>query len=112
MNGWEVAKQARGIDPVFPVIYMTGAAAQQWGSHGVPNSILVRKDREITSEPVKQVAFGLVRCEVTDQSNIRLRLSEAFRLAPNSPSSPTSRSLCSGVSIREKAEVKLELQAN
>ena len=30
MNGWEVAKQAREIDPVFPVIYMTGAAAQQW----------------------------------------------------------------------------------
>jgi len=43
MNGWEVAKQARKIDPVFPVIYMTGAAAEQWGSHGVPNSILLRK---------------------------------------------------------------------
>jgi DNA-binding response OmpR family regulator len=43
MNGWEVAKQAREIDPVFPVIYMTGAAAEQWGSHGVPNSILLKK---------------------------------------------------------------------
>jgi CheY-like chemotaxis protein len=39
MNGWEVAKQAREIDPGFPVVYMTGAAADQWGSHGVPNSL-------------------------------------------------------------------------
>jgi DNA-binding response OmpR family regulator len=43
MNGWEVAKRAREIDPVFPVIYMTGAAAEQWGSRGVPNSILLIK---------------------------------------------------------------------
>jgi CheY-like chemotaxis protein len=43
MNGWEVAKQAREIDPAFPVVYMTGAAADQWGSHGVPNSILLRQ---------------------------------------------------------------------
>lgn len=43
MNGWEVAKQAREIDPGFPVVHMTGAAADQWGSHGVPNSILLRK---------------------------------------------------------------------
>jgi CheY-like chemotaxis protein len=43
MNGWEVAKKAREIDPEFPVVYMTGAAAEQWGSHGVPNSILLKK---------------------------------------------------------------------
>jgi DNA-binding response OmpR family regulator len=43
MNGWEVAKQAREIDPKFPVVYVTGAAAEQWGSHGVPNSILLKK---------------------------------------------------------------------
>ena len=43
MNGWKVAKKAREIDPEFPVVYMTGAAAEQWGSHGVPNSILLRK---------------------------------------------------------------------
>jgi len=42
MNGWQVAKQAREIDPLFPV-YMTGAAAEQWASHGVPNSILLEK---------------------------------------------------------------------
>ena len=43
MDGWEVARQARQIDPAFPVIYMTGAAADKWGSLGVPNSILVTK---------------------------------------------------------------------
>jgi DNA-binding response OmpR family regulator len=43
IDGWEVAKQAREIDPEFPVIYVTGAAAEQWASHGVPNSILLTK---------------------------------------------------------------------
>jgi DNA-binding response OmpR family regulator len=43
MNGWEVAKQAREIDPTFPIIYMTGAAADEWPSHGVPNSVLLKK---------------------------------------------------------------------
>jgi DNA-binding response OmpR family regulator len=43
INGWEIAKQAREIDPEFPVIYMTGAAADQWASHGVPNSVLLTK---------------------------------------------------------------------
>ena len=43
MDGWEVAREAREIDPAFPVVYMTGAAADQWASHGVPNSILLCK---------------------------------------------------------------------
>jgi CheY-like chemotaxis protein len=43
MDGWEVGKQARQIDPAFPGIYMTGAAADQWASHGVPNSVLLTK---------------------------------------------------------------------
>jgi DNA-binding response OmpR family regulator len=43
MDGWGVAKQARGIDPTFPMIYMTGVAADQWPSHGVPNSVLLTK---------------------------------------------------------------------
>ncbi len=43
MNGWEVAKQARLIDPSFPVVYTTGAAAGQWPVYGVPNSVLLEK---------------------------------------------------------------------
>lgn len=30
IDGWEVAKQARQLDPAFPIIYMTGAAADEW----------------------------------------------------------------------------------
>ena len=43
MGGWEVAKVAREIDPEFPIVYMTGASADQYASHGVPNSILLTK---------------------------------------------------------------------
>ena len=43
LDGWQVAKRAREIDPSLPVVYMTGAAAEQWSSHGVPNSILLEK---------------------------------------------------------------------
>ena len=43
MNGWEVAKFAREMDPAFPIVYMTGAATGEWASHGVPNSILLNK---------------------------------------------------------------------
>ncbi|MGC2811217.1 MAG: response regulator [Bradyrhizobium sp.] len=43
MDGWKVAKKAREIDPTFPVIYMTGASADQWGANGVPNGVLLTK---------------------------------------------------------------------
>ena len=43
MTGWEVAKQARQIEPGFPIVYITGAAADDWASHGVPHSILLVK---------------------------------------------------------------------
>jgi DNA-binding response OmpR family regulator len=43
LSGWDVAKRAREINPDLPVIYMTGAAAEQWASHGVPNSVLLTK---------------------------------------------------------------------
>jgi CheY-like chemotaxis protein len=43
VDGWEVAKQAREIDPSIPIVYTTGAAAEQWASHGVPKSVLLPK---------------------------------------------------------------------
>jgi DNA-binding response OmpR family regulator len=43
LNGWDVARQIRESDPSFPIVYMTGAAADQWPSQGVPNSILLQK---------------------------------------------------------------------
>ncbi len=43
LDGWDVGRAAREIDPAFPVVYMTGAAADEWASRGVPNSILLAK---------------------------------------------------------------------
>lgn len=43
MDGWEVAQHAREIEPDFPVVYMSGAAAADWTSKGVPNSIMLEK---------------------------------------------------------------------
>jgi DNA-binding response OmpR family regulator len=43
LSGWEAARQIREKDPAFPVVYMTGAAADEWASQGVPNSILLQK---------------------------------------------------------------------
>jgi CheY-like chemotaxis protein len=43
MDGWEVAKQARELDPDFPIVYVTGGRADEWPSHGVPGSVLLTK---------------------------------------------------------------------
>ena len=43
VDGWEVAQQAREIDPEFPVVYMSGKSAAEWPSKGVPNSIMLEK---------------------------------------------------------------------
>ncbi len=43
IDGWQVARRAREIDPEFPVVYMSGDSAAEWASQGVPNSILLPK---------------------------------------------------------------------
>ncbi|RZN12155.1 response regulator [Bradyrhizobium genosp. SA-3] len=43
IDGWEVARQARLIDPAFPIVYMSGGHAGEWPVQGVPNSILLQK---------------------------------------------------------------------
>lgn len=43
MDGWEVAQHAREIEPDFPIVYMSGAAAADWTSKGVPNSLMLAK---------------------------------------------------------------------
>lgn len=42
-DGWKVAQHAREIEPDFPVVYMSGNAAADWSSKGVPNSIMLAK---------------------------------------------------------------------
>jgi DNA-binding response OmpR family regulator len=43
LDGWVVAAKIRETDPAFPVIYMSGAHAEEWASKGVPNSIMLAK---------------------------------------------------------------------
>jgi DNA-binding response OmpR family regulator len=43
LTGWDVARQARELLKDVPVVYMTGASADDWGSKGVPNSVLINK---------------------------------------------------------------------
>jgi len=43
VDGWEVARVAREIDPTMPVVYMTGTNGDEWPSKGVPNSVLLKK---------------------------------------------------------------------
>jgi DNA-binding response OmpR family regulator len=43
IDGWDVARHAREIDPKFPVVYMSGKDAEDWASKGVPNSIMLAK---------------------------------------------------------------------
>jgi DNA-binding response OmpR family regulator len=42
-TGWDVAKHARELNDVPPVIYITGGNAHDWASKGVPNSVLLTK---------------------------------------------------------------------
>lgn len=43
VDGWEIARHAREIDPEFRVVYMSGDSAEDWASKGVPNSIMLSK---------------------------------------------------------------------
>jgi DNA-binding response OmpR family regulator len=43
MSGWDVAAKVRETNPALPVIYMSGAHAEDWSSKGVPNSIMLTK---------------------------------------------------------------------
>jgi DNA-binding response OmpR family regulator len=43
VSGWDVARHAREINDMLPVIYMTGGDAHDWASKGVPNSLLLVK---------------------------------------------------------------------
>jgi CheY-like chemotaxis protein len=43
LTGWDVARRARELNPHIPVVYMTGAAADDWPSLGVPHSMLLQK---------------------------------------------------------------------
>jgi CheY-like chemotaxis protein len=43
LDGWELARRAREINPTFPVVYMSGSNAEDWASKGVPRSVMIAK---------------------------------------------------------------------
>ena len=43
IDGWEIARCARDIDPQLPIVYITGDSAEQWEEQGVPRSRLLQK---------------------------------------------------------------------
>lgn len=43
ITGWDVARQARTLNPALPVVYVTAEHANDWSIHGVPNSVMVSK---------------------------------------------------------------------
>ena len=62
LDGWEVAKKAREIDPEFRIVYMSGAAAADWTSNGVPNSIMLEKPfapAQLVTAPASAAILGL-----------------------------------------------------
>ncbi|MBM7486812.1 DNA-binding response OmpR family regulator [Bradyrhizobium sp. USDA 3686] len=43
MDGWEVARVARAIDPGCAILYVSGDSAHRWATEGVPQSVLLAK---------------------------------------------------------------------
>ena len=43
VTGWQVGTRARELHPEIPVVYMSGASAQEWSAQGVPNSLMIVK---------------------------------------------------------------------
>lgn len=43
MTGWDVAREARALNPALPVVYVTAEQASDWAIQGVPNSVLINK---------------------------------------------------------------------
>jgi CheY-like chemotaxis protein len=42
-DGWEVARAAREINPLIPIVYMSGDSAHEHPSQGVPDSAMIQK---------------------------------------------------------------------
>lgn len=42
-DGWDVARRARELNYAVPIIYMSGDSANDHGSKGVPNSLMLQK---------------------------------------------------------------------
>ena len=76
-KGWEIARLVRQIDPAFPIIYMTGAAADDWPSEGVPNSILLKKPLRQRNWLRRCPSFSTQARRPNDRKGYSIRRSES-----------------------------------
>jgi CheY-like chemotaxis protein len=85
MDGWEVARHAREIDPAFPIIYMTAASADNWAADSVPDRHST--DQTLRARTTCHCRFQPSQCRYADNVTPP-RLTAAFitgkrpRLAP------------------------------
>lgn len=42
-SGWDIARRARELHPMIPVVYMSGDSAMDHSAQGVPDSVMVQK---------------------------------------------------------------------
>ncbi|CDX11967.1 transcriptional regulator [Mesorhizobium sp. LCM 4577] len=42
-SGWDLTRYVRAVNPIMPVIYMSGDSAHEWPVKGVPGSIMIPK---------------------------------------------------------------------
>jgi len=57
-SGWDIARAARALSPRLPVVYVSGAHAQEWRLEGVPDSLMFRKP--LTPERLVGSVIGLL----------------------------------------------------
>lgn len=43
IDGWDIALHARELNPVIPVVYVSGDSAGDWSARGVPKSMMLQK---------------------------------------------------------------------
>jgi DNA-binding response OmpR family regulator len=61
-DGWHIGRRARELDPLIPVVYISGASAHEWPSKGVPNSFMVAKPF-VVGELIAAVTLLLVEAD-------------------------------------------------
>jgi hypothetical protein len=66
---WEVAQFAREIDPGFPIVYMSGAAATC--VHDPVGRLVFQKCNKAGKRPGSEVQDGLTTCELVHARTVR-----------------------------------------
>jgi len=64
-DGWAVAKRGRELNRTLPIVYVTGAGANQWNAEGVSKSLLLTKPfdvNQILERSARSSAKEAVRC--------------------------------------------------